>query len=141
VDEISWLEKLKYKFFNIFPYPDTPFVKIEDGSVYWIDFFDKRPRQISVGKNGRHCGLIKLLWNNNTLEIWDIILFEKHRSKGLGTGLLIWLISYARQENMQEIWGLVVPENEQDFDRTMAWYLHHGFQRESPSKNSISMKL
>jgi len=141
VNDISWLDELMFKLFNIFPYPDTPFVKTEDGSFYWIDFNDEKPPQISISKNGHHCGLINLLWNKDTLEIWDINLFPKHRGKGLGTGLLNWLIAYARKENMNELWGLVVPEDEQDFDRTMAWYLRHGFQRESPSKNSIRMKL
>ena len=140
-DGISWISQVKYRLFNKFPYPDMPFVKIEDGSIFWIDFVDQKPSHISIGKNARHCGLIKLLWKNETLEIWDINLFPKYRGKGLGTQLLNWLIFYARKEKMQEIWGLVVPEDEQDFDRLMAWYLCHGFQRESPSGKRIRMML
>lgn len=140
-DKISWLDELKYKYFNIFPYPDTPFVKTEDGSVYWIDFKGNKPSHICIGKNARPCGLIKLFWKNDTLEIWDIILPLKYRGNGLGTQLLIWLISFARQENMQYLWGMVVTDPEQYFDRTMAWYLRHGFERVSPTGNHIRMKL
>ena len=140
MDDISWLDELKYKFFNIFPYPDTPFIKTEDGSVFWIDFVDKRPPQISIGKSGHHCGIINLIWNYESLEVWDINLFPKYRGKGVGTLLLNWLIGYARQENMRYLWGAVSPEDEQDFDRLMAWYLRNGFERES-SKDSILLKL
>ena len=141
MDDISWLDQLSYKLFNKYPYPDTPFVTSNDGSVYWIDFIDKRPSQISIGKNAHHCGLINLIWKKETLEIWDINLFPKYRGRGLGTQLLNWLIAYARQENMMSLWGLVSPEEDHNFDRLLAWYLRNGFTRESPSGKSIRLQF
>jgi len=140
-DDISWLSQIKYRLFNKRPYPDAQFIETYEGTKFWIDFDEQKPLLIGVGKNARLCGFIRLLWKNETLEICEINLFPKYRGKGLGTQLLNWLITYARQENIKELWGLVAPEDEQDFDRLMAWYLRHGFQRETQSGNSIRLRL
>lgn len=71
-DNISWLSQTKYRLFNIHPNPDAQFIKSNDGTKFWIDHEEQKPSVIGIGKNGRLCGLIKLLWKNETLEICDM---------------------------------------------------------------------
>lgn len=142
MDDISWLEDLKYRFLNIHPNSEAIKLITREGKCYWFSLVGKRPREIFLGKNARHCGTLRILWHKNrVLELCDIYLPEKHRGNGLGTQLIQWLINYARNEKMIGIWGMVVSEKDQDFDRLMAWYLRNGFQKDTPSSKSVRLIL
>lgn len=137
----SWIDHLRYRWCNIHPFSHALSITNKDGSVFWICLEESRPAEIIIGKNARCCGIIRIHWEQDILEICDLRIVEKHRGNGLGTEILLWIISYAQQENIQQIWAIVSPENFCDFDRLMDWYLRYGFHRESPDGKFLIMDL
>lgn len=137
----SWINHLKYRWCNIHPCSNAMSIISNEGSIYWIYLEESRPAEIIIGKNGRCCGIVRIYWKQDVLEICDLIISEQHRGKGLGSKILLWIIAYARKENIKQIWAIVSPENFCDFDRLMNWYLRFGFHRESQDGKFIIMDL
>ena len=137
----SWIDQLKYRWCNIPPYSDATSITTNNGDVFWISLDESRPAEIIIGKNARFCGVIRFFWDQDVLEICDLRILGKYRSKGLGSQVLHWIIEYARQENIHQILAIVSPENYYDFDRLMNWYLRFGFHKESPDGKSIIMNI
>jgi ribosomal protein S18 acetylase RimI-like enzyme len=140
-NNISWIKHLKYRRCNIHPSSNAISITTNEESIYWICLEESRPAEIIIGKNARCCGIIRIRWDRDVLEICDLRIMGQHRGKGLGTKILLWIIAYAQQENIQQIWAIVSPENLCDFDRLMNWYLRYGFHRESPDGKFIIMDL
>ncbi len=140
-NNIPWIKHLKYRWFNIHPCSNAISITTNEESIYWIYLEESRPAEIIIGKNARCCGIIRVHWDRDVLEICDLRIMEQHRGKGLGTKILLWIITYARKENIKQIWAIVSPEKFCDFDRLMNWYLRFGFHRESPDGKFIIMDL
>ena len=140
-NNISWINHIKYRWCNIHPSSLAISIKTKEGSVFWICLEESRPAEIIIGKNAKCCGIIRIHWEQDILEICDLRIVEKHRGNGLGSEILLWIFAYARQENIKQIWAIVSPENFCDFDRLMNWYLRYGFHRELPDGKFIIMDL
>jgi len=140
-NNIPWIKHLKYRWFNIHPCSNAISITTNEESIYWIYLEESRPAEIIIGKNARCCGIIRIHWEQDILEICDLRIVEKHRGNGLGSEILLWIFAYARQENIKQIWAIVSPEKFCDFDRLMNWYLRFGFHRESPDGKFIIMDL
>lgn len=104
---------------------------------YWIFLDDLPPFQITVARYGKPCGLMRIKWQENEIELCEISIFKKNRDKGLGTAFLQWLISYASRNGVKTIWGIVAPDKELNFDQIKNWYLEMGFHLESPKSKII----
>jgi len=137
----SWIDQLKYRWCNIHPYSDATSITANNGDVFWISLDEGRPAEIIIGKNARICGVIRILWDGDVIELCDLFLVEKHRGKGLGSQIIHWIIEYARKENIHQICAIVTPENYCDFDRLMNWYLRFGFRRKTSDGKSIILNL
>lgn len=138
---MNWVKSFRFRWLNIHPSNRAIPIVTEEGAKYWIEVNESQPTAIIVSHNGKVCGLVRMIWYEDRLELWDLFIWEKHRGHGLGTALLQWIIMYARQENEPKIWAIVSPEPGLDFERVMAWYLRQGFHQVSCNSRAIVYDL
>jgi len=138
---MNWIDEFRYRWFNYCPSDKAIPIITKNNKNYYIFLDDDPPFQINVSQYGKSCGLMKVNWRDNEIELCEITIFKKYRRNGLGTAFLKWLISYARQKNVSMIWGIVAPQNGLDFTQVMNWYLNNGFQRKSPKSKVIVFDL
>jgi ribosomal protein S18 acetylase RimI-like enzyme len=132
------INRLCISIFNSAPTKNAIQIKSFDQKRYWLIFDEHLPTDILVIFYGHPVGLIKLLWHDDVLELCNIHIFIKYRGRGIGTTLINWLISFAKQNHVEKIWGIIRPEKQSNFDRLLNWYIKQGFLRESPDNWVIS---
>jgi ribosomal protein S18 acetylase RimI-like enzyme len=137
----QWVKRQLFRWFNICATHDAVPIDDQYGKRFWTSIEDEYPTEMMIWRHGKFCGLIRMSWQPDHLELWDIFVQDKYRGKGLGTAMLKWLVGYAEGRNITKIWAVVSPENPPDFDRVMGWYLHQGFRRKSPNSHVITMDL
>lgn len=138
---MNWFKAIRFRWLNIHPCSQAISIITKEGEKYWIEIDERWPDEIYVLQNGKACGLARMNWLEDQLELWDLFIFEKHRWHGLGTAFLQWLISYARQKKTPRIWAIVSPEKGLDCSRVMDWYIRQGFHRESSQGRTIVLDL
>ncbi len=111
------------------------------GAKYWVSCEGNRPSEIHLGQYGKPCGLIRLAWSENQIDLCDIFIFPEHRWNGLGTAFLRFLIQFAREKKIKRIDAIVSPEHGLDFDRILAWYIKNGFQCASTEGRLIFLNI
>lgn len=138
---MSLIKKIRVRWFNHPPSENAIPLTTRGGAKYWVSYEGNQPSEITVGQYGKLCGLMRLTWSENQIDLGDFFIFPEHRWNGLGTAFLRFLIQFAKEKKIKRIDAIVAPESGLDFDRVLAWYIKNGFQRKSISGNAIFLNL
>jgi ribosomal protein S18 acetylase RimI-like enzyme len=115
---LCWRIELVFKRF------DEALVKVYRGRFF--EDHVEEPRVFAAVLNGKRIGWIELgyqRWNNRT-RVWEFLVDEEHRGKGIGTLLMSHAVKVAKEEGAR----MLVLETQTNNAGAIGFYLKYGFE-------------
>ncbi|MCB2160670.1 GNAT family N-acetyltransferase [bacterium] len=117
--KISFFQKLRYIWFNDHYLQNNPYLIDNYREKYYYYIEEYPVYDIWFEHKGTTIGNIKLLWEENRLEVADIVIFppsfkqkKNYRNRGLGTAMFSLVKQIAVDNEIKVIWGAMQPEDQ-----------------------------
>ena len=126
---MSW--RIFQRWFNAPPWEGAEYITGTHGEKFWIYW---RDNQEDVAKlraiyRGISIGSVNLIEDNKKfLTLADIHIFEPYQKRGLGKGMMMKIIQWAKANGFQKIWGFISPHDGTTVEYLQEWYKRQGFK-------------
>jgi len=126
---MSW--HIFQRWFNAAPGSNAEYIIDNRGEKIWISWFGKSEKvsKLSCRYRGYPAGIITFVKEDKfLLTLADIHVPEKYRQRGIGKGLMLEAVKWARKNNFNKIKGTMKAHDGLSKEYIAEWYQRQGFQ-------------
>ncbi|HEY3312851.1 MAG TPA: GNAT family N-acetyltransferase [Anaerolineales bacterium] len=119
------------KWFNVAPWPNADYILDNVGEKFWIYWLDNSENVANLRMRYRSgpAGHVNIIREDEAhLTLADIHVKPEYRHRGLGKGLMLETLKWARKNNFREISGLMKSHDGLSEEYITEWYKRQGFQ-------------
>jgi GNAT superfamily N-acetyltransferase len=124
---MSW--QIFQKWFNAQPWDGVEYFEGNHGEKFWIYWRNNEEdiANLRVLYRGHHIGHVIAEEKKHRLIIHDISVLKRYRKRGVGKGMMQEIVQWAGDNDFQEIYGFISPDEDTTLEYLQEWYRFQGF--------------
>ena len=126
---MSW--RILQRWFNIATSPNWDYISDKHSEKFWIYWHEKSENisKLHMRYRSYPAGYVNLIGEDEAhLTLADIYVKPEYRHRGLGKGLMLETLKWARKNDFQEFSGFMKSHDGLTEEYIAEWYKRQGFQ-------------